>query len=840
MEDIVKENLKLKEELLNLKKRQRLENALDLQRLFGQLLIRVDNEKHLFEDICKIIVEKGKYKLAWIGFAMEDKTISPVASSGFENNYLNNIKISWGNDKYSEGPTGQAIKTGKHFVMQDIMNNPKFKPWKNAAINNGFKSSIALPLIINSKVIGAINIYSDQDNAFDEEEIKILLRSAKDLSMGISNIRQKIKIDLQTAELKKSKEVIAESEEKYRAIVENTSEWIWELDKRGIITYSNSVVEQILGYSNDDIIGENNFSLIQKIDRSRILQVFLKKVEQKKGWKNLELRWIHKDGGCRHLESSAVPILDKEGVFKGFRGINRDITERKQKDAENKKLSTVVEQSANTIIITDVKGKIEYVNPRFTEVLGYTAEEVIGKSPRILKSGKHPKEFYTQLWGTIKSGEIWKGEFQNKSKNGNLFWEQATITPIKNDEGKIINFLSIREDITIQKEAERKLKKALIKAEESDKLKSAFLANMSHEIRTPMNGIIGFSEFLLNPNLSEKKRQEYANVVIKSSKQLLAIVNDILDISKIEAGAIQLNYEPVNINKQLDDLYTFYKPRAKENNLKLYYKKGLENGESLIDIDKTKLNQILRNLLSNAFKFTKEGSIEFGYQLVEDNLHFYVKDTGVGIDKEFKNNIFDRFSQGKRTINELKSGTGLGLAISKNFVELFNGKIWFTTGDEGTTMNFTIPYIRKNKPIITAFLKEEKKETKVEHKKITILVAEDEDYNMMYLNELFSKTNFEIIEAINGKQAVELFEKHPEIDIVLMDIQMPIMDGSEAMKEIRRKKPSLPIIAISAFAMESDKKMALENGFSEYLSKPIDRKLLFNILNKYSNQVKDV
>jgi PAS domain S-box-containing protein len=630
-----------------------------------------------------------------------------------------------------------------------------------------------------------------------------------------------------------TEEALIKSEEKYRNIVENTSEWIYELDEKGVVTYSNSVVEQILGHKSVNLMGKNNFALIYKLDRARIAKIFLEKIKEKKGWKNLELRWAHKDGSYRYLESSAVPIINKEGILIGLRGVNRDITERKKTEDENKKLSTVVEQSANTIIITDINGRIEYVNSKFSEVSGYTSKEVLGKYPSILKSGKHTKEFYAELWKTIKSGGIWKGEFQNKTKNGNLHWEQTTITPIKNEEGGIISYLAIKEDVTIQKEAEKSLKKALNKAEESDKLKSAFLANMSHEIRTPMNGIIGFSEFLLEPNLSENKRTKYAGVVIDCSKQLLSIVNDILDISKIEAGIVQLYYESVNINKLLDELFVFYQLKAQEKKINFSYKKGLENNKSVIDIDKTKLNQVLTNLLSNAFKFTAEGNIEFGYQLVEDKLQFYIKDTGKGIDKKLKNKIFNRFFQEEIDLEKQYGGTGLGLSITKKFIELFKGEIWFNSSKQGTTMYFTIPYSKKKKQITSVIIEEKQGDFEVKNKELTVLVAEDQENNRMYINEVFSQANFKIIEAYNGKQAVELFKTHSEIDLVLMDIKMPIMNGVEAMKQLKKIKPSLPIIAISAFAMESDKQKALEQGFDSYLSKPIDKNLLFNTIDKH-------
>jgi len=636
-------------------------------------------------------------------------------------------------------------------------------------------------------------------------------------------------------ERKKADEALNESAELTRAITQSAPNAIVTINFEGIILSWNETSEKIFGYTSFEMINKSIQNIIPTQEASnhkKRLNILNNIRKEKLFGKPIQLQGLRKDGSKfpMELSLSSWNIGDK----KCYTGIIRDITESKQAEAENKKLSTVVEQSANTIIITDIKGNIEYTNPRFTEVSGYTAKEVLGKSPRILKSGKHPKEYYTQLWKTIKFGKIWKGEFQNKTKNGELFWERATITPIKNDEGGIINYLSIREDITNQKEAEKKLKKALVKAKESDKLKSAFLASMSHEIRTPMNSIIGFSEFLLESNLAEKRRKDYAEIIITNSKRLLTIVNDILDISKIEAGVVQLNYQSVNVNKMLNDLYIFYNPIAIENNLMLTCKPGLENFKCIIDVDKTKLNQVFTNLLSNAFKFTIKGEVEFGYQLVKENLQFYVKDTGVGIDKKLQNKIFDRFFQGNVDLNKQYDGTGLGLAISKNFVELFNGKIWFTSNEKGTTVYFTIPYTKKNPPLASTVFENKKEQVKGKIKEITILVVEDEEYNMMYMNALFLKTHFKIIEANNGKQAVELFKKHPEIDLILMDIQMPVMNGNEAMKEIKKKNPSVPVIALSAFAMESDKEEALKIGFDFYISKPIDKKLLFKTIEKYS------
>jgi CheY-like chemotaxis protein len=252
-----------------------------------------------------------------------------------------------------------------------------------------------------------------------------------------------------------------------------------------------------------------------------------------------------------------------------------------------------------------------------------------------------------------------------------------------------------------------------------------------------------------------------------------------------------------------------------------------------LEVLEKKLNQVLTNLLSNAFKFTDTGGIEFGYELIENTLRFYVKDSGPGIDEKLHNKIFDRFMQADVNFEKQNKGTGLGLAISKKFIELFQGEIWLTSNNLGTTVYFTIPYVKVNAPIINSVI-EKKPVIKEKNKNITILVAEDEVYNLLYINELFSKTTYKIIEANNGKEALEMVQSNPEIDLVLMDIKMPVMNGKEAMKEIKKLRPDLPIIALSAFAMESDKEIALSTGFDSYLSKPLDKKLLFDLIYKYT------
>jgi len=673
-----------------------------------------------------------------------------------------------------------------------------------------------------------------------------------------------------------SKKIIEKSEKKYRDIFEKTIDAVLII-RDGVFVDCNQSTLKMFGYTTKDSLLQLHPSKISPKKQKDGSESFSKAEEMiritfEKG--SHRFRWLHKqkNGHVFPAEVSLTRIDDIDNTVR-IHAVVKDITER----VKNEELENVLYNiSKAALTISDFKDFGVFIKNQLQQVIDtnnfyiaiYNAETDLVTTPVFVDEKEEIEEFYAEgsLTGyviktkkpilltsnehqqLIKKGEVdliglasqcWLGVpliIRNNAIGAIVVQSYDNEKAYNESDVQLLEFVADQISTTIErKKVENELTFALKKAQESDKLKSSFLANMSHEIRTPMNGIIGFSELFIEPNLSNEERSKYANIVINSSKQLLAIVNDILDISKIEAGVVQLDNENIYLNDLLDNLYGFYKPKAKENNLELRCIKGLEKAESFIEIDKTKLHQILTNLLSNAFKFTDVGSIEFGYELTENNLQFFVKDTGVGIAKNIQNKIFDRFIQANQDLSKKLQGTGLGLSISKKFVELFKGKIWVDSNNKGSTIFFTIPYTKSKDPLITSVLEVQKPKIEVKNQEITILVAEDEEYNMMYINELFSKTNFKIIEASNGKEALELVETNSAIDLVLMDIKMPIMDGNEAMKAIKKEKPLLTIIALSAFAMESDKKAAIKEGFDAYLTKPIDKKILFNMISKYTN-----
>lgn len=635
------------------------------------------------------------------------------------------------------------------------------------------------------------------------------------------------------------------------------------------IEFASDNIVDLFGYSYLDFltgkVKMHEMAHPEDLNHIRSAVFSLIKDSNKDSFKPEPYRIITKEGQTKWIQSSLDVIKNSEGAITHIQSIAEDISERVKKE----KLEEVVYNISKSAILIDnfkefnllVKNELHKVLDTSNFYIAmYNKETDIITTPVFVDQTEEIEEFPAK--NTLTGYLIKKNKsLLINSKEYNVLIEKGEVKLIGNEMAVWLGVPLIIKDEVIgaivvqsytnesaydqcdlflleyvateistiiqQKKADSDLQTALIRAQESDRLKSSFLANMSHEIRTPMNGIIGFSELFLRPNLTEKERKKYAEVIINSSKQLLSIVNDILDISKIEAGAIVLNYEKVNINDLLDDLKTFYNSTAIENNLKLKCHKSLPYMESNVEIDKTKLHQVLTNLLSNAFKFTDFGSIEFGYVLKGKYLEFFIKDSGIGIEKKWQSKIFERFTQVNHELNEKHKGTGLGLSISKRFIELFKGKIWLESDKNGSTVYFTIPYIKTQKK---KNISSQKSLLDIKDHEITILVVEDEEYNMLYINELFSRTKFKLLEAYNGKEAVESAIKNPDIDLILMDIKMPIMNGNEAMKKIKKRNPNIPIIALSAFAIESDKGVTIDEGFDYYLTKPLDKNQLFTII----------
>ncbi|MFA5511131.1 MAG: PAS domain S-box protein [Candidatus Kapaibacterium sp.] len=476
-------------------------------------------------------------------------------------------------------------------------------------------------------------------------------------------------------ERKKFEETLKENQASLNFAQEIAKMGSWEYNfEKDILKWSDNYF-RLLGYEPGAFQPDMGFFLsrLYPEDYDFVLNIISNySIEPSNG--EIEFRIVMPDNSIKWIKNTYHPVF-ANGKLKMLRGVNIDITEMKYAFRNLNKLSRAIEQSPLTIVITDPDGIIEYVNPKFTEISGYQSDEVIGKKTNILKSDLMPNEFYERMWSTLISRKVWHSEIQNKKKSGELHWESIVIAPVTDEQNKIINYIALKEDISEKIRLMEELIGAKEKAEESDRLKSAFLANMSHEIRTPMNGIIGFSRMLSTPNLTDEELNEYVTVLNLSCNRLLNTVNDILDISKIDADQMELKLEYFTVNELLEELNGFYKDIFKNKGINFTIINKLSADYRFLG-DEQRIYQILNNLLSNAEKFTNRGSVTMSCELDRENsLIFKIKDTGIGISSKAQNLIFGRFYQENTSLDRGYEGSGLGLAICKGLVEMMNGEI---------------------------------------------------------------------------------------------------------------------------------------------------------------------
>lgn len=513
----------------------------------------------------------------------------------------------------------------------------------------------------------------------------VIKEQIKRLPFAILEALEKSKVRRERAEMEKQ---LLQSLEEYKDLINGMKETVWIIRTNGDLIEVNETAVKVLGYTREELLEIGLQGIDKHLSKSDILDL----VTNMHTVKNQFFQTWHTTKSGKNIP---VEINSTLVTYRGetvIMSIARDLTERIEIENQLKLLSRSVEQSPVSIVVTDNNGVIEYVNSAFTKTTGYTFADVKGKKPNIFKSGKHSQSVYKDLWRTILKGDEWKGELINKNKNGDLYWEDISISPVFNANNEITHFVSVREDVSEKKKMIHDLVAAKEKAEESDRLKSAFLANMSHEIRTPMNGIMGFTELLKEPHLKGKDKKKYIKIIQKSGHRMLNTINDLIEISKIETGALETSFSNVNVNELIDYQYHFFKPETEKKKIDFSFQKGLSNEDAFIQTDQEKLNGILMNLLKNAVKYTHKGSVEFGYNLSGKMIEFFVQDTGIGIEKDKHDAIFDRFVQADLSHSKPYEGAGLGLSIAKAYAELLGGKIQVESEPgKGSKFWFTVP-----------------------------------------------------------------------------------------------------------------------------------------------------
>ena len=576
---------------------------------------------------------------------------------------------------------------------------------------------------------------------------------------------------------------------------------------------------------------------IQRMEKSQLANLVFARTQE------LEKELTERRKAEEELQNTNLKLRQTQmATLNLFEDLRKEMAAREKSEAalreseeRHRYISTTISDVAYSCLReTSGQFHISWISGATEFLTGYTKTELIEKRCwkfLVVESDLH---LFDRNVTRIMPGFSGRTELRIRKKNGEIAWIDSFVECVDDSEqGGNHRLYGAMVDITMRKKYESELIIAKNKAEESDRLKSAFLANMSHEIRTPMNGIIGFSELLKEPDLIPSDRDRYIRIINDNCQQLLHIISDIIDISKIEAGLLDTESSNFCLNDLMDSLAENFMQKALQKKLKLTLFKDLHLDSCNILTDQQKLRQVLENLLTNAIKFTKEGTVVFGYRVIGKTLEFYVKDTGIGISEEHRSAIFDRFWQVETGLARQYGGTGLGLSISNAFVKLLGGEILLeSTPGLGSCFSFVIPYVQSGliKPAVNPLVRESH-----DFAGRTILIVEDEPDNFDLLNIILARLNLNILHAWDGKEAMQVFDEHNEIDLVLMDFKLPDIPGQEVTRKMILQRKTLPVVATTAYAMSGDREKALEAGCVSYLAKPIRSEALLEILKQYLN-----
>lgn len=847
----------------------------------NQTIIKVKDDETFFQEICNASVASGQFCMAWIGMLNQDQKIIPVAQAGKGIDYLEGINIDISDRERRQGPTGRAIIEEHCTFSQNIATDLLMLPWRDGALKHGFRASASVSIKLHSKVIGAFTVYADEPMSFGPDQLRLV----EEIGSNISFALEVLEIE---KEKKTTEEQLKQTQFTYQKIFEDHAAVKLLIDpKTSQIVDANNAAAVYYGWTQAQL-KTMNVSQINVLSPERIDAEIKKAVKENKVF--FEFKHHLANGEIRDVEvySSKIEVNGKEYLH----SIVHDITDRKQAELLLKEKTDEIEaQNEEYIQINEeykqinedlfkAKEKIQRSeralkrqNETFTKLLKnltqgvFMVEAPSGKpimandsALQLLGRGILPgadkqnlSEVYKAFKGDtdipypveempvslgMKGETTYVDDMVVERPDGTRITLEVFGTPVTDENGQVWASLVSFTDITHRKKTEQELIKAKERAEESDRLKTAFIQNMSHEIRTPMNAIMGFSELLGDVFDKKEKLEMYAQIISHRCKDLLDIINDLLDISRIESGQMKVSYGKCDLDLLFADLSEFfneYRKRLSKEHLELELSCLCDFKATFFSTDVGKLKQILINLITNALKFTEYGKITGGCKWYDaQTLLFYVEDTGTGIPADKQEKVFERFIQLNESRRSNIGGTGLGLPIVKGLVNLLGGEVFLQSEPgKGSTFSFTIPYRAIETPRNNPNQSEEAVSSSFSNQ--NVLIVEDDNFNAMYLQEILTQTGLMPHLATTGKEAMEK-ALNLQVDLILMDVRLPDTNGYEITRQLKQHNPELKIIAQTAYATPGEIQKAMDAGCNDYISKPINKDLLLKMMSKHLTQ----
>ncbi len=761
----------------------------------NQALVRATNEDDLLHSVCRTLVKEGEYRLAWVGFAEQNelKSVRPMAQMGFDEGYLDTLDITWADEQRGRGPTGSAIRMGRTVIARNILTDPEFAPWREKALEHGYASSIAIPLLDGEQAIGALNVYSSEPDAFNEKEEMLLLELADDITYGIITLRAR-------EERQQAVKALREIKRFHERVLDDMTTFVAVLEPSGEIVFVNNTPLRVGGIKLEDVKGKKFFDTFWFASSYETQKAIKRDIEQCAGGESLkhDIRYQSADGTQRWAEFSMHPIFNEDGSVEFLIPEGIDITDRKLAQAELEQMMLAIEQVADTVIITDTQGTIQYVNPAFERTTGYTSDEAVGKTSRILKSGEHDEEFYNNLWETISRGETWSGRITNKRKDGKLIVEEETISPVRDIAGKTINFIGVKRDIT----KEIALENQLIQSQKMEAV-GQLAGGIAHDFNNLLQVIMGFGEMAIEKSKKDDFVHTSLDEILKVSYKATTLVRQLLAFSRQQI--LEMKY--VDLNKLITELMNMIKRVIGEHiTLDVLSCQNL----GIVRADPGQIEQILINLCVNARDAMPSGgeisieteNVEISEAYCETHTSakpgqyvlLSVSDIGCGMDEMTQKNIFEPFF----TTKAIGEGTGLGLSTVYGIVKQHEGMIEvFSEITQGTTFKIYLPLSEH-----FASKEEGRVQSPVTGGNETILLAEDDEMVRGMARLILESAGYTVLTAEDGEQALQVFEQHgAEINLVFLDVIMPKLGGYAVYQRIQQTQPEASILFASGYSM---------------------------------------